>query len=117
MSSFFDTLLEKITTHPTYGPAMKQASGGGKSLVLNWHNHGDPGMWCVSICAKVADPNKILQIGIPDLEELVHVKGIGQTAEEGAQFCEIFGAVLKQHYALDHTPEPFLNGTPMAIEG
>ena len=117
MTDFFAVLLQKIEAHETYGPAMRQAVEGERSLCLNYHSHGDPGSWCVSICAMQRDPTRLLQIGVPDLEELVHIRGIGKSADECIPFCSAFAEVLKGHYGLSEPPRPFLNGSPVNPDG
>ncbi|MEM7311181.1 MAG: hypothetical protein AAF682_31225 [Planctomycetota bacterium] len=116
MTDFFATLLQKIQDHATYGPAMRAAVDADRVLALNYHSHGDPGSWCVSICALQRDPTRLLQIGVPELEELVHIRGIGKSAEECIPFCSAFADVLREHYRLTEPPRPFLNGQPVSAE-
>ncbi len=116
MTDLFATMIEKIEAHPTYAPAMRTAVEQKRSLALDYHNHGNAESWCVSISAMVKDPTRLLQIGVPDLEELVHIKGIGTSAEQCLPFCRAFGRALSEHYKLEEPPTPFLNGQPVADE-
>lgn len=110
---FFATLLEKIQQHPTYDEALRSAIAQGRTLVLNYHSHGDPGQWCISISALQRDPEKLLQIGLPELDELVHVKGIGSSEEQCLPFCHAFAERLRDGYGLKELPMPMLNGRPV----
>ena len=64
------------------------------------------------MCSLLRDPTKLLQIGVPDLDELIHIKGIGSSEEQCLPFCRAFGERLQERYALGSCPAPFLNGLP-----
>ena len=66
----------------------------------------------MSISVLQKDPTRLLQIGVPELEELAHIRGIGTSAEACVPFCTGFGQALVAHYGLGTTPLPFFNGQP-----
>ncbi|HEX9795266.1 MAG TPA: hypothetical protein VGC54_14885 [Planctomycetota bacterium] len=110
----FEILLQKIEAHPRYGPGMRRAAGTGGRLALNYHSHGDPASFCVSICAVSANPLKIF--GQEDeLEELVHVKEFGPGEAECVPLCLGLGGAIQEHYLLADRPEIWLNGKPYPV--
>lgn len=107
-----EQLMRIIDEHATYGPAMRAAVAEGTPLVLNYHDHGGQGTYCVSICAKHTAALDLLTKGIEDLRELVHVEGFGPNLEECRPRCEALAVVLLDHYDLEKLPEVYLNGEP-----
>ena len=107
----FETLIEKIEAHPTYGPAIQQAATEQWSLVLDYHNHGDPSAWCVAICTK--QDNLIPLLGGPEkLQELAHIRGLGRAEFECLSLMAPLGEELRAHYTLEQNPVIYLNGAP-----
>ncbi len=117
----FQPLIDKILEHPSYGPAMAQAVETKSLLVLNYHNHGPDTAYCVSICKKTLpllnlgsmDPK---DIGPSGLEELVHIRGFGQTEDQCVPLSGGFGLALQEHYALNSAPTIYLNGHPLGSD-
>lgn len=107
----FELLVQKIAAHPRYGPAVADAARRGAPLILNYHSHGNPADFCVSVCAR--EPNPLQLFGQEDpLFELAHIKGFGRSREECVPLCGPLGAALQAHYALAQPPEIYLNGRP-----
>ena len=98
----FQPLIEKILDHASYGPALAEAVETRAPLVLNYHNHGPDTAYCVSICKRSLPLLNIGTAGIGDseLEELVHIRGFGQTQEQCLPLSGGFGKALMEHYGL-----------------
>ncbi len=109
-------LMQLIDKHATYGPAMLEAIARGVPLVLNYHDHGGEGSYCVSICAKETAALDLLMKGVEDLRELVHVEGFGPNIEECRPRSEALAVTLMAHYELDRLPEIYLNGAPAPVD-
>lgn len=107
----FEGLVQKIAAHPRYGPAVAGAAAQGARLVLNYHSHGSPMDYCVSVCVRALNPLKLFGQEDP-LQELAHVRGFGRTQEECLPLCTELGAALQSHYRLAQAPEILLNGGP-----
>ncbi|MEX1025258.1 MAG: hypothetical protein WD226_09290 [Planctomycetota bacterium] len=107
-----DQLLQLIDEHPAYGPAMRKAVDAGVPLVLNYHDHGGQGTYCVSIAAKETAAFDLLMKGVENLRELAHVEGFGPNVEECRPRCEALAVTLLAHYELERLPEIYLNGEP-----
>jgi len=108
----FGQVLEKISEHPTYADALSRAAGTGRRLVLNYHTHGPGQGYCVSVCARneqLAGLRDVLEPG-DDLQELAHIRGIGREEAECRPLMGVFGALLRERYGLDHTPQIWLDG-------
>jgi len=113
--AYFDLVLQKIDEHPVYAQAVRQAAEGGRQLVLNYHTHGPGQGYCASVCARneeVPDLGGVLQLG-GELEELAHIRGIGREEAECRPMMEVFGALLRERYRLDHPPTIWLDGRPL----
>lgn len=107
----FEGLVQKIAAHARYGPAVAGAAERGAPLILNYHTHGSPLDYCVSVCVREINPLKLFGQDDP-LLELAHVRGFGRTAEECVPLCGELGRTLQAHYRLAQAPEIFLNGKP-----
>lgn len=105
-----DGLMRVIDEHATYGPDMRAAVAEGVPLVLNYHDHGGKGAYCVSICAKHTAAFDLLTKGVEDLREIVHIEGFGPTLEDCRPRCEALAVTLLGHYELESLPEVYLNG-------
>ena len=108
----FERLLELIDGHPQYGPAVKQAVADGSEVVLNYHTHGAGQPYCVSIASRPRGLLPVVGQNLP-LEELAHIKGIGQTEEQCRPLMSTLGEELMRHYSLDQQPGIYLNGHPL----
>ena len=107
----FENMIEMIEKHERYGPAMQDAAGKQLKLILNYHTHGGPQGFCVQIAHK--EENPLAFIGQSnDLQELVHIKGIGQTESQCQMLMGAFAQELKVHYKLEHEPVIYLNSKP-----
>ena len=109
----FDALIQQIVEHSTYGPAMEAAMAGNAPLVLNYHNHVGESSYCVSICARVPNPIKLLDTGEETLEELVHIQGFGQGEADCVPLTKGFSEALCKHYKIERRPDIYLNGKPL----
>lgn len=112
----FEGLIQKITEHDTYGPAMQQAVAEGADLVLNFHSHQGNERFCVSICARELSPIKILISEKDPLDELVHIEGMAQSEEDFEPLCAAFSNALCAHYGLKEPFELYFQGEPRDIE-
>jgi hypothetical protein len=113
--AYFDLVLDRIAEHPAYGEAVRQAAEAGRRLVLNYHTHGPGQGYCASVCARneeVPDLGPLLQLG-GELEELAHIRGIGQEESECRPMMEVFGALLCDRYRLEQRPAIWLDGRPL----
>jgi len=106
----FEGLIQKILDHSKYGPAMNEAVAGSIPLVLNYHNHLGESSYCVSICAKVRSPVKLLDTDQETLEELVHIEGFGKSEADCLPLTRAFSEALCEHYKIEGPVEVYLNG-------
>lgn len=107
----FDQLIERIRAHEKYGPAVREAAAAGAAIILNYHTHGGPTGYCVSICRRKLGGLPVL--GQPEpLEELAHIRGVGRTEQECVPLMTLFGERLQAHYRLPAPPAIYLNGRP-----
>lgn len=106
-----EPLAEKIGAHPRYGPALAEAVAQGAPLILNYHTHGAPEDFCVSVCTRAPNPLQILGQG-EELIELAHVKSFGRTLEDCVPLCVALGEALAARYRLAQLPGIYLNGRP-----
>jgi hypothetical protein len=108
----FDELISRIETHDKYGPAMREAAAAGAAIILNYHTHGGPTGYCVSLCRRKSGGLPVL--GQPEpLEELAHIRGVGRTEQECRPLMTLFGDRLRAHYGLSAPPLIYLNGKPV----
>ena len=110
----FERMIELIEAHATYGPAMKEAAAAGVQLILDYHTHGPGTGYCVSIAKKKGLP----MLGQPQmLQELVHIRGVGQEPTQCQPLMSALGQELIAHYQLKQTPLIYLNKKPFAGDG
>lgn len=107
----FESLLQKISEHPTYAKAMDAAVAEGVPLVLNYHTHGPDTGYCISICAWREPVIKLLGEG--ELEELVHIRGFAKEEADCVPLSTAFGQALSHRYSLKQEPGIYLNGKPV----
>ena len=108
----FESLLEKIAGHPTFGPAVQQAAEDQWPFVLHYHHHGDTSSWCVAICTKM--DSVIPLLGDPEeLHELAHVKGLGSSEDQCLPLMATLGTELVERYGLAATPSIWKQGRPL----
>ena len=107
----FEGLIGLIEKHASYGPALLDAAKSGQRLILNYHTHGGPTGYCVSIGVKKANPLAFLGQAEP-MQELAHIKGVGKEEAQGRAMMTEFGAELMAHYGLKEAPLFYLNGSP-----
>jgi len=111
---YFDYVCDRIAAHPTYAGKLQQAAEAGEQLVLNYHTHGPEQPYCVSVCA---GNRTLAQFGLPTpLEELAHIRGIGEKAEDCGPRMEAFARRLVARYELSQAPLVFLDGAPFEPE-
>jgi len=107
----FESLVQKIAAHARYGPAVADAVARKASLVLNYHSHGAPTDFCVSVCAR--QPVLLQIVGQEEpLLELAHIKSFGRTPEECEPLCAELGTALQAHYRLEQPPAVYFEGRP-----
>ena len=113
MPPMFENMIQLIEKHASYGPAMKEAAEGGgrEPLILDYHTHGRGSGYCVSIAKKKHNPLRILGQAEP-LQELVHIRGVGEDEAQCEDLMGAFGRELVQHYHLQAPPLIYLNGKP-----
>ena len=112
----FEQMIQLIEAHAAYGPAMKKAAEEQAQLVLDYHTHGGPSGYCVSITRKSDAPFSIMRTpGSPT--ELVHIKGVGEAESQCHPLMSALGRELKEHYQLEHLPVITLNGQPFQAPG
>lgn len=111
----FDELIDRIEAHEKYGPAVREAATSGAALILNYHTHGGPAGYCVSICRR--KPAGLPVLGQPEpLEELAHIRGVGRTEQECVPLMTLFGERLQARYGLQAPPAIYLNGRPAPLQ-
>jgi hypothetical protein len=110
LERFFDLVCDRIAAHETYAEKLEQAVESGTTLILNYHTHGPDQAYCVSVCIE----GKPL-IG-QELEELAHIRGIGEQREECGPRMAAFAARLVDRYELKQEPLVYLDGAPFAAE-
>lgn len=108
----FEKLIQLITTHASYGPAMADAVKAQLPLILNYHTHGPDQDYCVSISAKEHDPLQFFEPKKTSLQELVHIRGFGPGENDCIPLCTKLGRELIEHFGLENPPEIYLNGDP-----
>jgi len=107
----FDGIISQIEAHEKYGPAVREAAGAQSALILNYHTHGGPSGYCVSICRR--KPGGLPVFGqAEEVEELAHIRGVGRTAQEGLPLMDAFARELQEHYKLQASPQIRLDGRP-----
>ena len=107
----FEKMIQLIEQHASYGPAMREAAEGQVQLVLNYHTHGEPTGYCVSVTKK----KDSLLMTAKDAEpqaELVHIKGVGKEESQCFSLMSALGRELQEQYQLKHPPLVYLNGKP-----
>ena len=109
----YSLLVDRILEHPRYGPAMEEATGRDATLVLNYHSHQGDERHCVSICEKQEGAIELLDVGLGNLRELVHVEGFGRGEDECLPLCGELARALTKHYGLGQSPLIYLNGEPV----
>jgi len=108
---WFERILDKLEQHPTYGPAMKTSRTRDERWVLNYHSHGEGQPFCISICTR---EEKLAIFGLPaPLEELAHIRGVGQHADDCVPLATIFGKLLLERYPGAKEPLVFFQGEPL----
>ncbi|MFT5052090.1 MAG: hypothetical protein ACI8QZ_003522 [Chlamydiales bacterium] len=107
----FENVVQKIIEHSSYGPAVQGAIAQGLPLALNYHTHGPGSGYCVSVCA-VVEP-LIEFLGKAELEELAHIRGLGQTEEECGPVTDAFAQAICQGLGVERTFQIYLNGAPL----
>ena len=106
-------LAKQIGAHERFGPAVTSAVEGGRPLALNYHTHEAGGSYCVSVCA--VQPPTVAFFGKPELEELAHVRGFGESAEQCISRHPALTRALKLRFESGPgwmTPALYLNGEP-----
>ncbi len=106
----FEGLIRKILLHSKYGPAMQEALAGNVPLVLNYHSHSGESSYCVSICAKLQSPVKLLDTDQETLDELVHIEGFGKSEADCLPLTEALSEALCKHYKIEGPLDIYLNG-------
>ena len=109
-SSKFEGLLQKIVHHSKYGPAMEEALANNIPLVLNYHNHRGESSYCVSICAELQSPVKLLDTDQATLDELVHIEGFGKNEADCLPLSEALSEALCGYYEIEGPLQIYLNG-------
>lgn len=108
-------VLYLIEQHESYGPKVRQAADAGEDMVLDYHTHGPGHGYCVSIQTKKPNPLPILN-QTPVVEELAHLRGIGQTEGQCFPLMSMLGHAMLEHYKLARMPRIQLNGKPHKFE-
>lgn len=108
----FSSLIQKITEHETYGPALQKAADEGAQLALNYHRHQGNDRYCVSICTVEMSPIKVLVSETDALQELVHIEGVAESEDEYLPLCVAFSNALCEHYGMAESFELYFNGEP-----
>ena len=107
---FFDLVCDRIAAHESYSLKLEKAVAAGEPLILNYHTHGPDQAYCVSVCVE----NRALAEHEPSLEELAHIRGIGERREDCGPRMAVFAARLVDRYGLKRVPVVFLDGVPFA---
>lgn len=110
---FFYMVCDRVAAHESYSVKIENAVAAGEALVLNYHTHGPDQTYCVSACIESSGSAELQ----PTLEELAHIRSIGETREDCGPRMEAFAARLVQRYALRRAPVVFLDGAPFASPG
>jgi len=110
LEQFFDLVCDRIAAHESYSVKLAKAVGAGEPLILNYHTHGPDQTYCVSVCVE----NRTSAGHGPTLEELAHIRGIGQRREDCGPRMAVFAARLVDRYGLERAPVVFLDGVPFA---
>ena len=112
-AAMFENMIQLIEQHASYGPAMREVAEGQHQLVLNYHTHGGPTGYCVSI-AKKRDSILTTARDSGSSAELVHIKGVGEEESQCIPLMSALGRELQQKYQLNHPPLVYLNGKPFS---
>ena len=104
-----NTVLQMLKEHPKYHKNIKDAAESQKSIILNYHIHPGESKYCVSILSKSAN-HLDAEDEKSTLEELAHIKGIGDLEESFVPLLSYFGEKLKSIYHLIRLPDLYLNG-------
>ncbi|MBI4243424.1 MAG: hypothetical protein HY606_04975 [Planctomycetes bacterium] len=110
----FENIIEKIQTHPRYGPAIAENAQNKAPFVLNYHSHGPGQPYCVSIATYERKGLPIVgqkQV----LKELAHIKGVGANESQCHFLMSKLGSKLQGFCKLDKLPEIYLNGVPLNL--
>ncbi len=109
---WFERILDKLGEHPTYSKAVRESHARGDRWILNYHSHGAGQPFCVSICFR---EEKLAVFGlVAPLEELAHIRGFGQSAEQCVPMSKAFGECLVARYPGAQEPLVFFQGEPLA---
>jgi hypothetical protein len=109
---YFDRMIERIETHPSYSVNVRNAAKSGDRFILNYHTHGPEHGYCVSICTRI-ESMAAMGLDVP-LHELCHIRGIAKEEEDSEPLMTVLGLRLREHYDLKEEPRIFLNGKPVA---
>ncbi len=107
----FEKMIQLIERHASYGPAMREAAEGQVQIVLNYHTHGEPTGYCVSVTKKKDSILTTARDAGPQTE-LIHIKGVGKEESQCFLLMSAFGRELQAQYQLKHPPLVYLNGKP-----
>ena len=107
----FEKMIQLIEQHASYGPAMREVAEGQVQLVLNYHTHGEPTGYCVSIARK-KDSILTTASDAGSQAELVHIKGVGKEESQCFPLMSALGREIQEQYQLKHPPLVYLNGKP-----
>ena len=99
----FEEMIQLIERHASYGSAMREAAEGQVQLVLNYHTHGEPTGYCVSI-AKKKDSILMTAKDAGPQAELVHIKGVGKEESQCFPLMSAFGRELQAQYSVEASP-------------
>ena len=112
----FAKLMARLEEHPKYGPAMRDAVARNLPLILNYHTHGGPSGYCVSIAAKTTDFSPFVGPFTDDADpskELAHIRKVGRTESECETILAAFAEALRERFGLREIPAYHLNGRPL----
>ena len=113
----FAGLIQKILEHPRYGPAMEEAVSREAVLVIDYHSHRGDDRYCAAISEKQGGALEVLDLGLTNLRELVHIEGFGRGAENCLPLCSALARSLSAHYGLAGMPLIYLDGKPLEATG
>ena len=114
VDEYYGARIQKILAHPRYGPAMEDAVSRAAVLVLDYHSHRGDDRFCVSISERQSGAIELLDVGLDNLRELVHIEGFGQGAKNCLPLCSGLSRALTQHYGLASAPLVYLYGGPVS---
>jgi hypothetical protein len=108
---WIERILDKLAEHPTYSKAVRESHARGERWVLNYHSHGEGQPFCISICTR---EEKLAIFGLPaPLEELAHIRAVGQHADDCVPLSKVFGKLLVARYPGAKEPLIFFQGEPL----